>query len=111
MAKGGMGGMDMQALLKQAQQMQSEMMQAQEGLKDEEVEVSSGGGMVKIKISGDLVIKDVTIDPDAIDPEDPEMLSDMILAAVNEAVRAAQELAASKMPEMPNMPGMPGLGG
>jgi len=111
MAKGGMGGMDMQALLKQAQQMQSDMMQAQEGLKDEEVEVSSGGGMVKIKISGDLVIKDVTIDPDAIDPEDPEMLSDMILAAVNEAVRAAQELAASKMPQMPNMPGMPGLGG
>jgi nucleoid-associated protein EbfC len=109
MAKGGMGGMDMQALLKQAQQMQADMMQAQEGLKDEEVEVSSGGGMVKVKISGDLVVKSVTIDPDAVDPEDAEMLADMVTAAVNEAIRAAQELAASKMPQMP--PGMPGLGG
>ena len=103
MAKGGMGGMDMNALLKQAQQMQSEMMAAQENLKNEEVEASSGGGMVKVTNS------DITIDPDAVDPEDAEMLSDMVLAAVNEAIRSAQELAASKMPQMPG--GMPGLGG
>ena len=109
MAKGGMGGMDMNALLKQAQQMQSEMMAAQENLKNEEVEASAGGGMVKVKISGDLVLKDVTIDPDAVDPDDAEMLADMVLAAVNEAIRSAQELAASKMPQMPG--GMPGLGG
>jgi len=94
-----MGGMDMNALLKQAQQMQSEMMAAQENLKNEEVEASSGGGMVKVTISGDMVIKDITIDPDAVDPEDAEMLSDMVLAAVNEAIRSAQELAASKMPK------------
>jgi len=101
---GGMpGGMDMQALLKQAQQMQTDMMQAQEALKDEEVEASAGGGMVKVTITGDLVIKDVAIDPDAVDPEDVDMLSDMVQAAVNEAIRSAQELAASKMPDMPGM--------
>ncbi len=105
---GGMGGMDINALMKQAQQMQNEMMQAQESLKDEEVEASAGGGMVKVKISGDLVIKDVKIDPDAVDPEDAEMLAEMVQAAVNEAIRAAQKLAESKMPEVP---GMPGLGG
>jgi DNA-binding YbaB/EbfC family protein len=64
--------------------------------------------MVKVKISGDLVIKDVSIDPDAVDPEDAEMLAEMVQAAVNEAIRAAQQLAASKMPDVP---GMPGLGG
>ncbi|MDQ2622979.1 MAG: YbaB/EbfC family nucleoid-associated protein [Actinomycetota bacterium] len=107
---GGMpGGMDMNALLKQAQQMQNEMLQAQESLKDEEVEASAGGGMVKVKISGDLEIRDVVIDPDAVDPEDVEMLADMVQAAVNEAIRSAQKLAESKMPQMPNMPGMPGL--
>ncbi len=109
---GGMpGGMDMGKLLKQAQQMQAEMMQAQESLKDEIVEASAGGGMVKVKISGDLVVQSIAIDPDAVDPEDSEMLADMVLAAVNEAIRSAQELAESKMPQMPNMPGMPGLGG
>lgn len=109
---GGMpGGMDMGELLKQAQQMQAEMMQAQESLKDEIVEASAGGGMVKVKISGDLEVQDVTIDPDAVDPEDSEMLAEMVQAAINEAIRSAQKLAESKMPQMPNMPGMPGLGG
>lgn len=109
---GGMpGGMDMNKLLKQAQQMQTEMMQAQESLKDEIVEASAGGGMVKVKISGDLVIQDVVIDPDAVDPEDSEMLAEMVQAAINEAIRSAQQLAEAKMPQMPNMPGMPGLGG
>ena len=97
MAKGGMGGMDMNALLKQAQQMQSEMMAAQENLKNEEVEASSGGGMVKVTISGDMVIKDITIDPDAVDPEDAEMLSDMVLAAVNEAIRSAHSVIFFRM--------------
>lgn len=107
---GGMpGGMDMNALLKQAQQMQNEMLEAQESLKNEEVEASAGGGMVKVKISGDLEIRDVIIDPDAVDPEDSEMLAEMVQAAVNEAIRAAQKLAESKMPQMPNMPGMPGF--
>lgn len=109
MAKKGMGGtpggMDMNALMKQAQQMQDEMLQAQEKLKDEEVEASAGGGMVKVRISGDLVIQDVTIDPDAVDPEDVEMLAEMVQAAVNEAIRSAQELAAAQMPDMPGLPG------
>ncbi len=93
----GAGGFDMGAMMKQVQQMQAEMTEAQEKLKDETVEASSGGGMVKVKMSGDLRLLELTIDPDAIDPEDAEMLSDMVLAAVNEGIRAAQELAASKM--------------
>ena len=88
---------NMQQLLKQAQQMQADMMAAQEQLKDESVEASAGGGMVTVVVSGDLVVKSIKIDPDAIDPDDPEMLSDLVLAAVNEGLRAAQEMAASKL--------------
>ena len=87
----------MQQLLKQAQKMQQDMMQAQEALKDELVEASAGGGMVKVTVSGDLEIKSIAIDPQAVDPEDVELLQDMVLAAVNEGMRSAQELAASKM--------------
>ena len=94
---GGPGGMDMNALLKQAQQMQAEMAKAQEQLANEEVEASAGGGMVKVRMSGDLRLKSIEIDPEAIDPEDAEMLADMVMAAVNEAIRSAQELATSKM--------------
>jgi nucleoid-associated protein EbfC len=88
---------NMQQLLKQAQKMQADMMAAQEQLKDETVEASAGGGMVTVVVSGDLVVKSIRIDPDAIDPDDPEMLSDLVLAAVNEGLRAAQEMAASKL--------------
>ena len=94
---GGPGGFDMNALMKQAQQMQAEMLKAQESLKDEEVEASAGGGMVKVKMTGDLQLKEIVIDPEAIDPEEAELLADMVQAAVNEALRAAQELAGSKM--------------
>jgi DNA-binding YbaB/EbfC family protein len=87
----------MQQLLKQAQKMQQDMAQAQEALKDETVEASAGGGMVKVVVTGDLDIKSITIDPQAVDPEDVELLQDMVLAAVNEGLRSAQELAASKM--------------
>jgi nucleoid-associated protein EbfC len=87
----------MNALMKQAQQMQDEMLQAQEKLKDEVVEASAGGGMVKVKMGGDLTLREITIDPEAIDPEEAEMLTDMVQAAVNEGLRAAQELASSKM--------------
>jgi nucleoid-associated protein EbfC len=88
---------NMQQLLRQAQKMQEDMAEAQEQLKHEEVEASAGGGMVKVKVSGDLVVKAITIDADAIDPEDPELLQDMVLAAVNEGLRAAQELQQSKL--------------
>jgi hypothetical protein len=95
--KGGPGGLDLNAMMKQVQQMQAEMTEAQEKLKDEVVQASAGGGMVKAKMSGDLRLLELSIDPEAIDPDDPDLLQDMILAAVNEAIRSAQELAASKM--------------
>jgi len=102
----------MNQMLKQVQQMQAEMMKAQEGLKDEIVEASAGGGMVTVKVSGELEIKDLTIDPEAVDPEDVEMLQDMVLAATNEALRSAQELAANKMQQATGGMGGPGgLGG
>src|ERR1700727_323915 len=88
---------NMQQILKQAQKMQQDMLAAQEALKDEVVEASAGGGMVTARVSGDLELKSVTISPEAVDPEDVELLQDMVLAAVNEALRSAQELAASKL--------------
>jgi nucleoid-associated protein EbfC len=120
MTRGGPGGMDMGQMLKQVQQMQAEMMKAQEQLKDETVEASAGGGTVKVKMSGDLVLREVWIDPEAIDPEDSEVLADMVMAAVNEAIRAAQELAGERMGGIagglgglggPGGGGLPGLGG
>jgi hypothetical protein len=102
----------MNALMKQAQQMQNEMMQAQEKLKDEVVEASAGGGMVKVKMSGGMELREISIDPEAIDPEEAELLSDMVQAAVNEALRAAQELAASKMGGITgDLGGAGGMGG
>ena len=94
---GGPGGFDIQGLMKQAQQMQAEMLEAQEKLKDEVVEASAGGGMVKVKMGGDLTLREIVIDPEAIDPEEAELLQEMVQAAVNEGLRAAQELASSKM--------------
>ena len=93
----GPGGFDLNSMMKQVQRMQAEMSEAQEKLKDEVVEASAGGGMVKVKMSGDLRLLEIAIDPEAIDPEDPDLLQDMILAAVNEGIRAAQELASSRM--------------
>ncbi len=88
---------NMQKMLKQVQRMQADMMAAQERLKDEVVEATAGGGMVTVRISGDLEVKAITVDPEAVDPEDVDMLQDTILVAVNEAIRAAQELAERRM--------------
>jgi len=88
---------NMQQMLKQVQKMQQEMMEAQESLKDEVVEASAGGGMVTVQVTGDLNVRAIKIQPEAVDPDDVELLQDMVLAAVNEAVRAAQELATSKL--------------
>ena len=88
---------NLQNMLRQAQEMMAAQQQAQEALKSERVEASAGGGMVKVKVSGDLEVKEVTIAADAVDPEDVEMLQDLVLAATNEAIRSAQERAASKM--------------
>jgi hypothetical protein len=88
---------NMQQMMQQVQQMQKDIERAQEQLKDEVVEASAGGGMVTVKVSGELVLREVRIDPAAVDPEDVDILADMVLAAVNEGLRKAQELAAAKM--------------
>lgn len=88
---------NMQQMLAQVQKMQRDMATVQEELKAETVDASAGGGMVTVTVSGDLVIRAVKIDPAAVDPDDVEMLSDIILAAANEALRAAQELAGKRM--------------
>src|SRR6516164_4132416 len=93
------------------QQMQHEMEAAQEQLRHEIVEASAGGGMVTVKVSGDLVVKSIAIDPTAVDPEDVEILADMVLAAVNEALRMAQELAARKLGGATGGLDLGGLGG
>jgi DNA-binding YbaB/EbfC family protein len=100
---------DFGAILKQAQQMQVEMAKAQEELKNETVEATVGGGMVSVKMTGDLELKELKIDREAVDPDDVDMLQDLVLAAVNEAIRSAQELAASKMNAAAG--GLGGLGG
>jgi nucleoid-associated protein EbfC len=109
-------GPNLNQLLKQAQQMQAEMAKAQEELKNETVEASAGGGMVKVTMTGDMQLREITISPDAIDPEDPELLQDMVTAAVNEALRSAQELAANRMGGITGglggaggLPGLPGM--
>jgi nucleoid-associated protein EbfC len=84
-------------MLQQAQEMMAAQQQAQEALKEERVEATAGGGMVKVVASGDLRVQSITIDPDAVDPEDVEMLQDLVIAAVNEALRQVEELASSKL--------------
>jgi DNA-binding YbaB/EbfC family protein len=88
---------NIQQMLKQAQEMMAAQQQAQEALKEQRVEASAGGGMVKAVISGDLRLESLHIEPDAVDPEDVELLSDMVLAAVNEALRQAVDLQAKAM--------------
>jgi DNA-binding YbaB/EbfC family protein len=103
---------NMQQMMQQVQQMQAEMMKAQEELKSEIVEASAGGGMVTVKLTGDLELREVRIDPGAVDPEDVEILQDMVLAATNEALRSAQELASSRLQGATGGLGGPGgLGG
>jgi nucleoid-associated protein EbfC len=101
---------NMQQMMKQVQKMQADMMAAQEALKDERVEASAGGGMVKVVATGELAIESITIDPAAVDPEDVEMLQDTVLAAVNQALTSAQELAATKMGDVTGGLGGPGGG-
>lgn len=101
MAKGKMGmgpmGGNMQQMMKQAQRMQQEMQRLQAELELREVEASAGGGMVKVVATGKKEIKSITIAPEAVDPDDVEMLQDLIMAAVNEAIRAAEDMVQSEM--------------
>jgi nucleoid-associated protein EbfC len=100
--------MDLNKLMKQAQEMQEQMAKAQEELRNETVEASAGGGMVTVKATGGLEIVEIKISPDAIDPDDPDLLADMVLAAVNEALRSAQSLVEAKLGSA--MGGLQGLG-
>src|ERR671932_2023169 len=101
--------MDMNKMLQQVQQMQAEMAKAQEELARETVEASAGGGMVTVKATGAGDITEIKIKPEAIDPDDPEVLEDMVLAAVNEALRSAESLMQSKVGGMLGGLGLPGL--
>ena len=101
----------MQQTIQQVQKLQQQMEAAQEQLKDEIVEASAGGGMVTVRVSGDLEVKAVEIDPAAVDPDDAEILADMVRAAVNEALRRAQELAARKLGGATGGLDLGGLGG
>lgn len=107
-----MAKFDMNAMLKQAQQMQEQMLAAQEEARKEVVEATSGGGMVAVKANGGGEIVEIRIDPKAVDPDDPEMLADMVMAAANEALRSASELVESKLRgQMPDLGalGLPGF--
>jgi nucleoid-associated protein EbfC len=88
---------DMNKMLQQVQQMQAQMAEVQKELANERVQATAGGGMVTVTASGSGEIAEIKISPEAIDPDDPELLADMILAAVNEAIRSAQSLAESKL--------------
>ncbi len=100
---------NMAGMLKQAQKMQQDMARVQAELADERVEASVGGGVVKVVMTGDMQVERVVIDPAAVDPDDVQMLEDMVAAAVNEASRQAQELASRKMSAVTGGMNIPGL--
>ena len=96
-------------MIKQAQQLQRNMLQLQEELETATVEATAGGGAVKVVISGKLRLESLTIDPEAVTPDDVELLQDMVLAAVNEAIEKAQEMATTRMSSLTGGLKIPGL--
>ncbi len=106
---GGFPGGNMQQLMRQAQKMQEKLTQAQEELDTREYEASAGGGAVSCKVSGKRELLSLTIKPEAVDPDDVEMLQDLIMAAVNEALRKGEEAREASMSRM--APGLGGMGG
>lgn len=115
MAKGGfprgmgMGGANMSQMIKQAQKMQEQMLKMQEEIEEAVFEATSGGGVVSVKVSGKKELKEINIKPEAVDPDDVEMLQDLILAAVNEALRKADENSANEMGKLTGGMSIPGL--
>lgn len=105
----GMGGGNMNQMIKQAQKMQQDMLRAQQELEEKNVEASVGGGAVKVTVSGKKELTEIKIDPSVIDPDDIEMLEDLIMAAVNEGMRKADEMAASQMSKVTGGLNIPGL--
>ena len=104
-----MGGGNMQQLARQAQKLQQQMTKMQEELEAREYEASAGGGMVSVKVSGKKEIINLEIKPEAVDPDDVEMLQDMVMAAVNEALRIATETTEREMSKITGGMSMPGL--
>ena len=104
---GGMGGGINMNMIKQAQKMQQDMQKMQAELEEKEYTAGAGGGVVTAVVSGKRELKALTIDPEAVDPEDVEMLQDLIVAAVNEAIRAAEADAASNMQRLTGGLGLP----
>jgi DNA-binding YbaB/EbfC family protein len=101
--------MDMKFLMKQAQEMQRKMEEIKKELAQKEIKVSSGGGMIEITINGQQEINEIKIEPDVINVNEKEMLEDLILAAVNEALRQSKELAAQEMSKLTGGANIPGL--
>ena len=113
MARGGfpgmMGGGNMQQLARQAQKLQQQMAKVQEELEQREYEASAGGGMVTVKVTGKKELVELQIKPEAVDPDDVEMLQDMVMAAVNEALRTASDTMEREMGKLTGGLNMPGL--
>ena len=103
----GMGGGMNMNMIKQAQKMQQDMMKMQQELQEKEYKAAAGGGVVSATVNGKHELKDLVIEPDAVDPDDVEMLQDMIMAAVNEAMRAADSDAAGSMQKLTGGMGLP----
>ena len=101
--------MDMKKMMKQAQRMQAELAKAQDEIKDMEFEATAGGGMVKVVATGDMAVKSIAIDPEAVDPEHVEMLEDLVLAAVNEALRGVSDISAQRLNAATGGMSIPGL--
>ena len=101
--------MDMKKMMKQAQRMQAELAKAQDEIKDMEFEATAGGGMVKVVATGEMAVKSIAIDPEAVDPEDVEMLEDLVLAAVNEALRGVSDISAQRLNAATGGMSIPGL--
>ena len=107
----GMGGgpTDMQSMLKQAQKMQEDMATKQAELEEQEYETSAGGGVVTVKINGKKEILSVKIDPEVVDPDDVETLEDLVVAAVNEAIKTVENISADEMQKITGSVGLPGM--
>lgn len=111
MAKGFSGmpsGFNMNNIMKQAQKMQQQMEKTQEELKSKEITVTAGGGAISILITGEKVIKSLKLQPDVVDPDDIEMLEDLILTSVNEAIKQIEDLCASELSKVTGSAGLPG---
>lgn len=108
----GFGGGNMQKMMKQVQKMQADMAKLQDELGDKTIEVSAGGGAVKIVMTGKQEVKDIIVDPEILNPDEVDMVQDLLIAAFNEALRKSQDMASQEMGKITGglkMPGMPGM--